>query len=244
MVSSKDKGFEPKTLDNPPTEQERKDLSYLPRYIAYKAALLREKMVLTYLVGITLFVLVGYFAISRIEIAHLYSQLRTKEYILAPGVRDFTPVSPQSIPDAYVHDAASDFLSSLGNVNASNIVEEYSGLKRFMSPDFKVKFDVQTREWIRQVQAEDLAQIIKVKNIDILTNEKGAYHVTAYARADFYGAAQYLGNEEQVIEMNLKLMPPDPGKRWYLQIESLTWSKLDTFKAKTDLQNHEKGDKQ
>jgi hypothetical protein len=244
MVSSKDKGFEAESLGNPPSEQERKDLSYLPKYIAYKAALLREKMILTYMVGIMAFILVSYFVISRIEIAHLYSQLRSKEYILAPGVRDFTPVSPQSIPDAYVHDAASDFLSSLGNVNASNIVEEYSGLKRFMSEEFKIKFDVQTREWIRQVQAEDLAQIVKMKNIDILTNEQGAYHVTAYGRADFYAAGQYLGNEEQVIEMNLKLMPPDPGKRWYLQIESLTWSKLDAFKAKADLQNHEKEDKQ
>ena len=52
MVSSKDKGFEAKSLDNPPSEQERKDLSYLPKYIAYKAALLREKMILTYSAGI------------------------------------------------------------------------------------------------------------------------------------------------------------------------------------------------
>lgn len=60
--------------------------------------------------------------------------------------------------------------------------------------------------------------------------------MTAYAKVDFYSAAQHLGNEDQVIEMELKLTPPDRHKRWYLQINSLSWSKLENFKQKESYQ--------
>ncbi|MBP6218547.1 MAG: hypothetical protein KA436_08175 [Oligoflexales bacterium] len=236
MVSSKDKGVSPKALESPPNGKvlSNQKLSQLPKYISYKAALLREKLILSYVVMIISCMFVAYFAVSRLEIARLYEQLRTKEYILAPGIRDFTPVSPQSIPDSYVHDAVSDFVSSLGNINASNILEEYSGLKRFMSDTFKIKFEVETKEWVKQVQNEDLAQLVNLKNKEIISDQKGAYHVTAFVRADFYAAGQHLGYEDQAIEMELKLVPPDRDKRWYLQIENLTWSKLETFKSKND----------
>ena len=62
----------------------------LPKYIAYRAALLREKLILSYLIAIISGLFVIHFTISRIEIASLYKQLRLKEYILAPGVLDFT----------------------------------------------------------------------------------------------------------------------------------------------------------
>lgn len=243
MMSSKDKGFEPNTLKHPP-DLDFKDFSKLPKYISYKAALLREKLILSYVVTVMASVFLVYFAISRIEIARLYDQLRTKEYILAPGIRDFTPVNPQSLPDSYVHDAVSDFISSLGNINASNILEEYSGLKRFMSDGFKIQFDMETKEWVKQVQSDDLAQIISIKKKEIISDQKGSYRVTAYVRAGFYVATQSLGHEDQVIEMDLKLTPPDRAKRWYLQIESLTWSKLEAYKIKNDVKNNDKHEEQ
>lgn len=236
MVGSKDKQINPVPLSDMKS-QDLNTFQYLPKYISYKAALLREKLVLSYIIGIQSLILISYFIVSRVEISHLYNELRVKEYILAPGVRDFTPVSPQSIPDPYVHDAVSDFISTLGNLNASTILENYSGLKRFMSEELRIKFDVDTRDWIKQVQTEDLAQIIHVKKKDIITNSDGAFKVTAFARADFYAAGQYLGHEDQVIEMELKLIPPDPGKRWFLEMTKMNWSKLETFKSKKDLEN-------
>ncbi|MBI2603754.1 MAG: hypothetical protein HYW48_11945 [Deltaproteobacteria bacterium] len=136
-----------------------------------------------------------------------------------------------------VSNAVTDFISSLGNINASNIVQEYDGLKQFMSDTFRIKFDAETREWIGQVRNEDLAQIFKIKSKEIISDQKGAYQVTAFARADFYMAGQYLGNEEQVVEMQLRLVPPDRKKRWYLEITSLTWSKLEKFQKRSDYQN-------
>ena len=239
MIHAKDKGIVPKDLAIPPEIPKKSELSYLPKYICYKAALLREKLVLSYVVAVLSLLFIVYFVISRIEISHLHDQLRAKEYILAPGVLDFTPASPQAIPDSYVHDAATDFISSLGNINASNIEEEYSGLKRFMSDTFKIQFEVETKPWITQVQHEDLAQIINIERNEIMSDQKGAYRATAFVRADFYAAGQYIGHENQVIEMDLTLVPPERGKRWFLQITNLNWSKLENFKNRAELKKSE-----
>ncbi len=236
MIGPRDKGFQQQSSD-PPSDETSSSLRYLPKYIAYRAALLREKLILTYVIAIISVIFGVYFVCSRIEIAALYEQLRTKEYILAPGVQDFTAATPQAVPDSYVNDAATDFLSSLGNVNAHNIEEQYEALKRFMSPELKVQFAADSGEWVEQVKSEDLAQIFRIKSKNIASNDQGSYAVTAFVRADFYAAGQSLGHEDQVVEMVLTLVPPESGKRWYLQITALTWSKLESFQTKKVLTN-------
>ncbi len=237
MIGPEEKGFIPIKLSSPSGEES--SFRGLPRYICYRAALLREKMILSYVLGIVSAAFAAYFVISRIEIYGLYTQLREKEYILAPGVLDFTPASPQSVPDSYVNDAVSDFLSTLGNVNSSNIAEQYQSLKRFMSDAFQIQFDADTYDWIEQVKTEDLAQILKVTEKKITSNEKGAFHVVAFGKADYYVGGESLGHEEQVIEIGLKLVPPEPNKRWYLQITNLSWNKLENFKAKKRIKSGE-----
>ena len=235
MISPIEKGFKKAEVITPPKgSYEGVDLSVLPKYIAYKSALLREKLTLYYLVSaIGLLFFCHYFA-TRIEISNLHGKLREKEYILAPGVMDFTSASAQMIPNSYVHDAAMDFLSSLGNINSSNIDEQYTALKRFMSEKLKVQFEVDTDEWTRQVKSDSISQILKVTDIEITSNNDGAYRVIALGRADFYSDQQYLGHEDQVIEMILRLIPPESGKRWYLQITSLSWEKQENFKTKSN----------
>lgn len=235
MIGPKNKKFNKLASDPPKKATTREAFSALPKYIAYRAALLREKLILTYLVGIVSILFAAYFVISRIEIASLYKQLRVKEYILAPGVLDFTVATPQSVPDSYVRDAVNDFLATLGNINATNIKEQYESLKRFMSPELKIQFEADAREWIQQAKAEDLAQIFRINKKTIVANSEGYYAVTAFARADFYSNGQYLGHEDQVVELTLKLVPPDRSKRWYLQITSLSWSKLDEFNTRKSI---------
>ncbi len=230
MIGPKDKGIKPVHIQV--SQAENSEFRSLPKYLCYRAALLREKLILSYVLAIVAAAFVTYFLISRVEIYRLQDRLRQKEYILAPGVVDFTPASPQSVPDSYVHDAASDFLSTLGNVNARNIVEQYHSLKRFMSDPFQIQFDADTFDWVQQVKAEDLAQILKINEKKITSNEKGVFHVLAFGRADYYVGGDYLGHEDQVIELNLTLVPPEANKRWYLQITGLSWNKLDNFKAK------------
>ena len=229
MIGPKDKNFKKKASLPPFPANGKEVFGSLPKYIAYRAALLREKLILNYVIGIISVIFLSYFAISRIEISTLYKQLRTKEYILAPGVRDFTPATPQNVPDSYVSDAVSDFLSTLGNINAANIDEQYNSLMRFMSPELRIKFSSEVKDWIAQTKLEDLAQLFQIKRKEITSKPNGEYQITAFARADFYAAGQALGHEDQVVEMRLKLVPPNRAKRWYLQITSLSWSKLTDF---------------
>ncbi|MFK7824481.1 MAG: hypothetical protein AB8G05_10000 [Oligoflexales bacterium] len=230
MIGPKEKNFHKQTSD--PPNKSKTNFQSLPKYISYRAALLREKLILTYLLGLLALLFIGYFAISRMEISSLYKQLRVKEYILAPGVLDFTTATPQSVPDSYVNDAVNDFLSTLGNINAHIITEQYESLKRFMSPELKIQFAADSKEWIQQTKHEDLAQIFRVKSKKIISNSDGYYSITAFVRADFYASGQSLGHEDQVVEMTIKLVPPDREKRWYLQITSLSWSKLESFQTR------------
>jgi len=236
MIGPKEKGTEKDQIQTPPSGiYEGVDLRLLPRFISYKAAFLREKMTLKTVMAIILGLFCFHYLSSRLEVASLYKKLREKEYILAPGVLDFTTASPQAVPDSYVNDAVMDFLSDLGNVSANNIDEQYNTLKRFMSDKLKVTFEMEIADWVEQVKSEGISQILTVIEKEIKTDEEGSYHVVATARADFYASGQYLGHEDQVIEMTLRLTSPKKGKRWYLQLTSLSVTKADAFKVKSDL---------
>lgn len=236
MVGPKEKGIQKNQIQTPLSgTYAGVDLRLLPRFISYKASLLKEKMTLKLVMAILLTVFCSHYLGTRLEVASLHKKLREKEYILAPGVLDFTTASPQAVPDSYVNDAVTDFLSDLGNVSANNIDEQYSTLKRFMSDQLKVTFEMETADWVTQVKSEGISQILTVIDKEIRTDEEGNYKVIATGRADFYASQQYLGHEDQVIEMALRLTSPKKGKRWYLQITSLSVSKADAFKVKTDL---------
>lgn len=236
MIGPKNKSFKKKQTD-PPEESIATSFKSLPKYISYRAALLREKVVLSYVITVICFCFGFYFITTRMEISGLHKQLRLKEYILAPGVRDFTVATPQSVPDSYISDAAHDFLSTLGNINATIIDERYESLTKFMSAELKIQFMADVKEWMQQIKTEDLAQIFHIKSVKIASNDQGYYAVTAFARADFYSSGQSLGHEEQVVEMILHLVPPERSKRWYLEITKLTWSKLDSFNTRKSLTN-------
>ena len=130
MIGPKEKGFEKAISDPPEVQTSKEHLKHLPKYIAYRAALLREKLLLTYLIAGISGLFLTYFVVSRIEVSSLYDKLRVKEYILAPGVLDFTTATPQSVPDSYVNDAVSDFLSTLGNINSTNKIGRASCRER------------------------------------------------------------------------------------------------------------------
>lgn len=236
MVGPKEKGIVGVQIESPPTgSYEGVDLKTLPKFICFKAALLKEKMTLKTVLSILLLLFCAHFCSSRMEVSSLHQKLREKEYILAPGVLDFTTASPQAVPDSYVNDAVTDFLSDLGNVSANNIDEQYNSLKRFMSDKLKVTFEMETEDWVDQVKTEGISQILTVSNKEIKTDNDGNYQVVATARAEFYANQQYLGHEDQVIEMSMKLTPPQKSHRWYLQLTSLSWTKAQAFQTKNNL---------
>ena len=236
MIGPIEKGFSQAELAAAPSgSYEEIDLSVLPKYICYRAALLREKQTLLGIVAGLAVIFVVQYSLSSFEISRLQERLRLKEYILAPGVVDFTAAAPQTIPDGYITDAVTDFISNLGNVNASTIDEQYDLLKRFMSDRLKIEFDLDTADWVEQVKSDDIAQLFTIIDREIKADDKGWFKATVLARADFYANKAYLGHENHAVEMTLRLQPPESGKRWYIEIETLTWNRETTYRAKQKL---------
>jgi len=237
MVGVIEKGVSAAKLAEPPRgSYEGVNLEVLPRYICYKAALVREKMTLQTVVAIVAAVFVVYFAISRIEVHSLYSKLREKEYILAPGVQDFTPASPHTVSDSYVEAATTDFMNRLGNLNPLNIQEQYATLSDSMSAQLKIKFQAESADWIRKVKQDNLSEILSVLQKEIRSNDEGFYKVTAVVRVDSYVSNEHIGARDEVIQMLLRLIPPSRSSRWFLEIVSLSRTSADTFKTKESLQ--------
>ena len=233
MVGPVEKGIKAAELLKPtPGTYDGVDLRTLPKYICFKAALLHNKLTLQYIILILTALLVGHFVVTRQEVYKLYGKLRDKEYILAPGVMDFTPASPQSVPDSYVASAVVDFIGQLGSITFGNIDEQYSVLSESMSSQLKVKFLAEAAGFKEKVKAEGISELFTITQKEIRTTGDGYYKVTALGRRDTYVNNEYLGRADEAIEMTLQLVPPKSGRRWYLQINSLSRESSNSFEAK------------
>jgi hypothetical protein len=233
MLGPIEKGIEAASLVVPPEgTYEGVDLSVLPKYISFRAALLHGKLTHQYLNVILAGLLVANYAMSRHEIYSLYGKLREKEYILAPGVQDFTPANPQTVSEDYVEDAVADLLSKLGNVNAGNVDEQYSALSKFMSPELKIQFDADAEDFKRQVKSENISELLSITQRHITPSGDGFYHVVALAKRERYINSESVGRSDEVIEMILQLVAPKRDRAWYLQINSLSRADADTFRKK------------
>ena len=233
MIGAMEKGIEAAQISTPPVgSYDNVDLSVMPKYLCFKAALLKEKLLLKNLILLMVGVFSVYFFVSRHEIGSLYQKLREKEYILAPGVVDFTPASPQTVTDGYVENAVMSFLRTLGNTNPVNISEQYTELSQYMSHDLKVRFDMETSDWIETVKLENISEVLKVTDKEIISDESGNYKVIAITTRERYANNEYLGKTDEVIEMVLNLIPPKQGKKWFLQINSLTRTEANSFRGK------------
>ncbi len=233
MVGALEKGIEAARLSTPPQGTfEGVDLRVLPKYISFRAALLHNQLTLQYIILFLSAVLLGSFISNSVEVHGLYEKLRTKEYILAPGVSDFTPASAQSVPDGYVKDASAEYLALLGNFTAGNIEEQYRMISESMSPQLKVKFLAEADSFKSKVKVENISETLTITDKEIRATGDGYYQVTALARKDAYANNEYLGHTDEAVEMVLQLMPPKSGKRWFLQINSLSRQKAETFKTR------------
>lgn len=238
MISAMDKGVEAAKLSTPPVGVfEGVDLRTLPKFISFKAALIKEKLTLQYVLAIHLAIFAAYLVLSRLEVHGLQTKLREKEYILAPGVVDFTPASPQTVSDTYVVNAAMSFVSLLGNINSVNIDEQYQRLATFMSPELAIQFEQEVLDWKEAVKTENISEILKVTEREVVADGNGNYQVTALARRERYSAGENLGYTDEVITMNLRLVPPAKGKEWYLEIASLKRSNATSLESKARSNN-------
>ena len=233
MIGAMEKGIQAAQVVTPPKgSYEGVDLSVLPKYISFRAALIKNQLTQQYIILVLAALLLVHFIATRVEIYSLYGKLRAKEYILAPGVQDFTPASAQSVPDSYVADAVTEYLGQLGNITAESIDEQYKLLSNSMSPQLQVKFMSEATDFKAKVKSENISELLTVNSKEIKTTGDGYYSLTALARRDTYVNNEYIGHVEEVVEMVLQLVPPKSGRRWFLQINSLTRQNADTFKVK------------
>ena len=237
MLTAMDKGVEAAKMSTPPMGvYQGVDLRVLPKFIAFKAAMLKERMTLQYVLAIHMAAFALNFAFSRYEIHSLETKLREKEYILAPGVMDFTTASPQSVSDSYVVNAALSFLGMLGNINAANVDEQYKRLATFMTPELRIQFEEESHEWREAVKSDNISEILRITDREVVVTAEGFYKVTALTSRERYASSESLGHVDEVVEMTMKLVPPVKGKEWYLEITSLKRSRADGFKAKPSVE--------
>ena len=233
MLGPLEKGMQRARMTTPPSGTYAGiDLRTLPRYIAFRAALLQSKLTEQYMILVLTVLLVVSFAVSRHEVSSLNERLRLKEYILAPGVLDFTPAAPQTVSDTYVNQAVSDFISQLGNVTPSSIDEQYQTLSESMSRPLRVKFMAEASEWRLKVKADRISELVSIQEKEIRSSGDGGYRVIARVKRDRYIDNQYVGQAAEVVDMELRLVPPQNGKRWYLEIQSMSRQSTEAFKAK------------
>lgn len=241
MIGPLEKGMEAAKLATPPEgAYEGVDLSVLPKYISYRAALLHGKLTHQYIILILACIVVVQECVHRYESYALHERLRQKEYILAPGVQDFTPASPQTVSEDYVNDAVDDFISKLGNVSAGSIDSQYKALESLMSPQLKIKFGSEAEAWKAQVKSENIAELLTVGDREITPNGEGFYRVVVTARRDRYLNNEYVGHNDEVIEMTLQLVAPKRERKWFIQINSLVRSDADLFRKKQKTQSESK----
>ena len=228
LVGAIEKGFERARLSRVEIATNL-DLSMVPNYVAYKAALIREKTLLQYLcLGLSVALLVLFVA-GRIEVSGMETRLRLKEYILAPGVNDFIPVAPQSVPDAYVQHAVSDFVTTLGNTNPTNIEERFRQLSSVMSPALQVQFSAEAAEWVAKARAENISEMLTILDKRIEADSEGKFRAVVRTRTDSFVGSESIGYRNEVVEMGLRLVPPDVGRRWFLEITSLSRGSTEAF---------------
>jgi hypothetical protein len=101
-----------------------------------------------------------------------------------------------------------------------------------MSPQLQVKFLSEAADFQAKVKAENISELLTITEKEIKSTGEGYYQITALARRDTYVNNEYIGHVEEAIEMVLQLVAPRSGRRWFLQINSLTRQNAETFKVK------------
>lgn len=229
MIGPMEKGIEGAKLYTPEVGlYEGHDLRVLPEFVCYKAALLKEKIVwrnVSFLVGSMLILVITF---SGGTISSLNERLRLKEYISLP---DFVAVSPQSISDEEIQGFVDDFISKLGNYNASSVERNYEKLSNQMSNELRMKFELESADLISWVKEEKITETLICKKIEIVEIE-GLYKVVASCSKETYVNREFLGVKGQIVEMEVKLLPPKKGAK-PLQVVELQRITPEAFKAKS-----------
>ena len=227
MITPMQKGIEAAKVKAPPSGvYEGVDLSILPSYICFKAQGAKEALTLKHQRLILLVVLCLIGGLYRSEVSELTTKLREKEYIIFP---DFLPVSPQTVSDERVKEEIRTMFSMYGNVRPSSIESNYNYLIKRMKDSTKSQFEAEMLDKVMFIKENAMREALDCPDIEIIESG-GNYKATGVCTKEVYVHSELQLTEKEIIEMNLKLIPPKRGKHSILQIQSIQRLKNSNFK--------------
>ena len=224
MLRAIDKGVAAAELSRPPAGVYGDlDLRVIPKYVSYRAALLREKAGMQFLLGLAGLLWLSTFLIQSNRIDYWQTKYREKEFILVPSnIVGHTPAVPQDVPKSYVGNAATYFVELLGNTTPSDIEEHYDRFSSYMSSELRGKFLSETARWRATAKAEGIYEQVEVTQKSWESDGKGGFEVTFAIRRDRRVSGEFMGSTPEIIKMKLQLVPPSQEREWIFEIREFS----------------------
>ena len=86
-----------------------------------------------------------------------------------------------------------------------------------------------------QARAENISEMLTVLDKRIEADPDGKYRAVIRTRTDSFVGTESIGYRNEVVEMGLRLVPPDVGRRWFLEITSLSRGSAEAFETSKGL---------
>ncbi len=220
MLTAIDKGVKAAELTKPPAGVYGDvDLRVLPQFISFKAATLREKLNLQYVILLGVFAWAATFLIQNNRIDYWQTKYREKEFILVPSkIVGHTPAVPQTVPKEYVKDAFDYFIQMQGTTTPSGIRNQLENFASYMEKGLSSKYLAQVDEWITLCEKKGIYEQVEITKLDFEYNKNGVFKAEILLRRDRRENSDFLGTAMEKIEMTMTVQPPKPGQAWAFEI--------------------------
>ncbi len=208
-------------------------LKSVPNYVVLEAARKHVRLGIEAVLAISL---IGNFIfVSRL--VDLSDRLTQKRIALVPSKLDqITEVDVGRISDHQVHGTFVMYLNLLGTVDGTNVEENYRILKDFMSPEFRIQFERETKDYRNMVKNEGLAEQLKVVTKKIEIAKDGKIKAEAIVRIQPSFGSTVGKIREERITMQMHVVTNYERNQWLLQLTELTRGPIqsDEFQEKGD----------
>ncbi len=224
MLKAIDKGAKAAELTRPPAGVYGDvDLRVIPKYVSYRAALLREKVGLQYLLGLMGILWMGTFLVQSNRIDYWQTKFREKEFILVPSsIVGYTPAVPQTVPPSYVGNAISFFVEVLGNTTPANIQEHYERFASYMTPDLRARFLAETAPWRETARSEGIYEQVQIDKNEWKGDGAGTYDAQITLKRDRRVGSDFMGSTQELVKMRIQLVPPQNEREWIFEIKEFS----------------------
>lgn len=194
-------------------------LQSVPNYVVLEAARKHVRLGIETVLAISI-VANFIFASRLIDVS---DRLTQKRIALVPSKLDqITEVDVGHISERQVHGTFVMYLNLLGTVDGTNIEENYRILKDFMSPELRVQFERETKDYRRMVTEEGLAEQLKVISKKIEIGKDGNIRAEALVHIQPSFGATVGKVREEKVSMQMRVITNYERNQWLLQLTELT----------------------